>query len=430
MRLALSFPPTLRWIHKEAPANQRAAILPGDAVPELVVTYGPLSIRPDEPRAWMERIARDAPPDARVTLGRTIEGTTRAGWPLHLVEVAVTDADGSTIEVRLCAFYTFLEHAAVAIVRARDHARLEAHGATVRAILESGLPDWRTGPACLVEAWDLERPRRRHAAAIPPSPIDDELLATACTTVADHVRRAKVLLGLGRTADALESVRTALALDPSSEAAHYMHGVVLGAKNQHAEAIEAWQRVLARAPEDPDTHYNIGLAHYLLAHHAAALAAFRRAHELAPTDFFILCKLAQCYYALERFDEGFAVREQIRACWASSTDVRVRLVHEYVFDQFAAPGVRVHALEALREASGPVRVLLAFRPIGDDELPVPVTLVVETSEPARRAGTPFVLGLLVGRDYRGVGTLRELPAYPVLKAEVSRILGEALRAPP
>ena len=401
MRLALSFPPSLRWIHKEAPSNQRAAILPGEPVPELVITYGPLLLRPDEPRAWMERTAREAPPGARATLGRTIEGTTRAGWPLQLLEATISDANGTLVEARVCAFYTFLEHAAVATVRAQNSARLEAHGATVRAILESGLPDWRANPASLVEAWDLVPRRRRRAA--PPVAIQDELRS------------------------ALDSVRAALALDPSSEAAHYAHGVVLGAAGQHAEAIEAWQRVLATSPADPDTHYNIGLAHYLLAHHADALAAFQRAHEHAPGDFFILCKLAQCFYALGRYDEGIAVREQIRASWASSADPRVRLVSEYVYDQFSEDGLRVHALESLREAGGPVRPLLAFRAIGSDELPLSITLVVETSEPARRAGTPFVLGLVAGRDYRGVGTLRELPAYPTLKAEVSRILGEAVR---
>src|SRR5690606_18710615 len=124
MRLSLTFPKSQPWIIKQAPNEQFAAILPAapsEKLPQAVVTYGPIIVKPDEPRRWQEQVARsDAPPGSKVVFGRTHELSTAVGWPLRLVEVTIQNANGETIEARLCAFFTFMEHAAAAIVRAAN----------------------------------------------------------------------------------------------------------------------------------------------------------------------------------------------------------------------------------------------------------------------------------------------------------------------
>ena len=77
-------------------------------------------------------------------------------------------------------------------------------------------------------------------------------------------------------------------------------------------------------------------------------------------------------------------------------------------------------------------MLLTFQAIeihGHHEHPLPATVTVETSDQAKQAGTPFVLAVKAGRQFRVVGMSKDLPPYPELKADVIRLLAEALRPP-
>jgi len=449
MRLSLTFPSTSpTWTFKEGPNDQLAAILGGGggALPELVITYGPIIVRPDEPRPWMEQTARgDVPRESKVTIGRTGEGVTAVGWPLRFVEAEVVNARGELTEVRLCAFYTFMEHASVAIVRAANRAGMEAHGKAVLAILGSARPDWTGEPACLAEVWDLAPPRKAVAQNKPrlaaPVRNDAELAAALAETEAalaanptalDHVRRGGLLLELERPGDALDALRAALALEPTLERAHYLSGVALGDLDKHAEAIAAWEKALALSPDRVDTVYNLAQARFFLKEFEAALVGFQTVARLDPDDFMTTRKIAQCLYALDRYDEGAAARVRFRELWGSTRDPRAGFITEFVFDQFQADGFWVHALETLRPRNPSVYVLLTFQAIeihGHHEHPLPATVTVETSDQAKQAGTPFVLAVKAGRQYRVVGMSKDLPPYPELKADVIRLLAEALRPP-
>ena len=130
-----------RAVVVEQPNQQFAAILPAShatpgALPDGIITYGPIVLKPDEPRSWQDRMSgTDAPPGSSIRYGNTIDRLTVAGWPLHLVECEVMrGATDEVIEVRLCAFYTFMDHAAVAIVHAATRDRLEANGMRTRTI--------------------------------------------------------------------------------------------------------------------------------------------------------------------------------------------------------------------------------------------------------------------------------------------------------
>ena len=86
MQLSLSLP--ARWILKQGPNQQFAAILPAShatpgALPDAIITYGPIVLKPDEPRSWQDRMSgTDAPPGSSIRYGNTIDRLTVAGWPL------------------------------------------------------------------------------------------------------------------------------------------------------------------------------------------------------------------------------------------------------------------------------------------------------------------------------------------------------------
>lgn len=121
----------------------RLHLPPSEPLPGITIRCGELVLAP---RRWEDLVAEPE----RVRWGDAVERQTVNGWPLRLVE-----AEGAG-EVWLCACYSFLEHAAVAIASAATRAQLEAHGKALLAILERGRPDWRGLPVCLAEAWDLE----------------------------------------------------------------------------------------------------------------------------------------------------------------------------------------------------------------------------------------------------------------------------------
>ena len=467
MHLELPFSPP--WVVKSAPADQFAAILPplpasgpggSSSTPIAVVTFGPIRVMPDEPRAWQDEITRgDLPRGCRAQLGRTLDLATETGWPMRLVECeVVTGPEGAVelVESRLCAFYSFLEHSAAAVVRTGTRASLEEHGPSILAILQGGRPAWRTGPACVADLWDLEaatapvttlprlapigRPLRDPAALQRDLDATDtaSVAAGATPDVDAQLRRAGMLQELGRHAEAIRAFDAVLAIDDSLELAHYVRGVALLALGRTADAIVAWRRAAALGPERVETHYNLALALYENEEPAAALPEFETVARLDPEDFMVGRKVAQCLYALGRFDDGERARAAFRQRWSTTRDPRARFITEFVFDQFDADGFSVHAIETLRPARPSKFTVLAFHAVErhwHHEHPLPAAVLVETSDVAIAAGTPFVIGLRTGKPpssrFQVIGSAVTLPAYPALKAEVTRVLREALalRAP-
>ena len=256
----------------------------------------------------------------------------------------------------------------------------------------------------------------------------DAALASGPTS-GDRLRRGRILLELARATEALPELEAAIALDPTSEPAHYFAGVALGALGRHADAIAAWERALPLSGDRPDTHYNIAQARFLLKDFEGALAGFRTVTRLDPTDFMTLRKVAQCCYALGRNDEGQAARVSFRDGWSTTKDPRARFITEYVFDQFEGDGFWVHAAETLRPSNPTIYAVLTFRAVeqhGHHEHALPASVLIETSDQARAAGTPFVIGVKTARQFRVIATAKELPLYADLKREVVRLLREAI----
>ncbi len=417
MRLSLRFPPS--WVLKYAPDEKVAAILPGERLPQAVITYGPMQLVPDEPRPWQaQTLHSDLPPDSKVVVGRTVEVTTSTGWPLRIIEAEVRKTTTEVIEVRLCGFYSFLEHTAVVIVRTENRARMEALGDMLLDILGSGRPDWSGDEAtCLADLWG--------------SPPD---AATAWTggeqPAMDHLRQGSQLLHDGDTTDALAELDRALELDPSLAHASFLRGVALGTLADHAGAIDAWTRSLELAPDRVDTLYNRGQARYRTKDFAGALEDFQRTVELAPQDVMVQRKVIQCLYALQRFSEGEAARAAFRETWAASTDPNVRRIHEYVFDQVAGPTFTMFVSETLRPRIPSMPTLLVMSAVDvrdDQDVALPASVLIETSQQARAAGTPFVVCVRDATKTRVVSTLKQLPPYVELKETALTLLQDALK---
>lgn len=442
MQLNLNFPKP--WELKAAPAGHRVALLPGKggaSAPEAVVSLGPLLVRPDEPKTWMGlAMTSELPPGARVRLGKQLERKTQDGWPLQLIEAELLGAKDEVLECRIGAFYFFLEHATFAVLRTSDRARLEQHGPAILKLFDTGRPSWQSSePVCLADAWDLEPKRllpRLHdsqkglRSLQSSSALNDGLTqldhALAMEPTAElHLRQGVILLELARPAEALASFRAALRLDPTSRIAHHHAGTALEDQGQPDAAIAEWQAALKSDPKFVDAHLRLGQALFAQQKFEAALEAFKSALALDPNDLASLRKVIRCHYALGQLDEGVAMRRHFRERLAAGVDPRARLLTEYVYDQFAGDGFFVQALESLQVA-GTAFALLSFCAVDAQGRPLPAAFLIETSEQARGAGTPYVLGLKSRAGAKLLGSAKQLPSYPELKAQALALLGEAL----
>jgi hypothetical protein len=107
---------------------------------EAVLELEPLRPRPLDPDAWRAAtLARAGGP------GPSRPGATVTGFAMEVVESGTA----------LVAFYAFIDHVGVAIVRFPDAAALAAHREAVIARLATARPDWR-GPeiAYLAQLWE------------------------------------------------------------------------------------------------------------------------------------------------------------------------------------------------------------------------------------------------------------------------------------
>lgn len=448
MRLSLAIPQS--WEIKHAPNNQSLALLRGaDNKPDLIITFGGLILLPDEQRPWIEQTIRsDLPNGARVKVGQNVEVRTELGWPMRIVEVtALHPKADEVLEERLCVFYAFLEHAAVAILRAPDKARLEQHRATILALLQSGKPEWsRKGqPACLADFWNLEstpieRPiTRTREAAAPPTPASAEaplrealnrvdVALSSGATKELQLSRGRLLTQLSRHEEAATAFRAAIALDNGSAEPHYLLGLALAELGRDSEAITEWESAITANPGLVDAHYNIAQAHYSHRDYDKALTSWQRAFELDPSDFLTLRKVVQAQNALGLHREAQATRQQLLELWRNSSDPRARLIHEYVSDQFPLGPFTVQTFEAVNPRDPNFYAVYTFRVFDAQGRPVPVEVIVETSDYARQAGTPFVLGVLRNGQFKVLGTTAQLPPYSELKATAVRLISE--NAPP
>jgi predicted O-linked N-acetylglucosamine transferase (SPINDLY family) len=111
-----------------------------------------------------------------------------------------------------------------------------------------------------------------------------------------------IALQTGAPLRALESIRTALDLDPSNAAAYNDYGQALYQLQRFDAAVDAYDKAIAIAANDPAFHCNRGNALYELQRFEAAIASFEAAVRLDPNFAGGFYNRGAAQYDLMRFE--------------------------------------------------------------------------------------------------------------------------------
>ena len=108
----------------------------------------------------------------------------------------------------------------------------------------------------------------------------------------------------GRHAEAIAACEDWCRRDPGNREARRLCANMHILTGGHARALELLRALRDPAREDADLLFNIGNCEKALAQFEAALATFTRYTEVFPQDPAGWANLAECQFALDRFDEG------------------------------------------------------------------------------------------------------------------------------
>jgi len=129
--------------------------------------------------------------------------------------------------------------------------------------------------------------------------------------------RATALRALGRNQEALEAWTAAATRDPGLVEAHFGRGIVLRALGDAVAAVEAYRRTVALWPAHADAHYNLGNLLLSLGRVDEAESAFRLAAEARPgfadahfNRALALRRLGRLNAAAEAMDAAIALKPE------------------------------------------------------------------------------------------------------------------------
>ncbi len=135
----------------------------------------------------------------------------------------------------------------------------------------------------------------------------------------------------GMWEDALEEVRKAIEVNPTSGQAHNLYQRTLAGLGRVDEAIEMYQKALARNPDDGFTLYQLAR---ILSHHqekpAEALPLFERALALNPRLYFAHRELGDILRNLGRLEEAVSCYERALEIHPYSQGIRMALGEAYL----------------------------------------------------------------------------------------------------
>lgn len=137
------------------------------------------------------------------------------------------------------------------------------------------------------------------------------LLQQAPRDPAVHRAHAVLAQSAGRIDQALQAMRTAVALAPDAIPLLMEFGQFLASNGHADEAADVFRRVTTLQPASPEAWYFLGMALYTARRDADARSAFQQAHALSPTQPQILRALAETEYALEHHAEALALYERL-----------------------------------------------------------------------------------------------------------------------
>lgn len=137
----------------------------------------------------------------------------------------------------------------------------------------------------------------------------------------DPLTHAKALLAQGQLAEAVHSLRHAIAHQPQQPEAHYLLGNALGAQDQLDEAANCFRRALELQPDFIDAHARLGHTLMALGQADAAETHFLRVLNVRPTEASAHNSLGIIYRGQARLAEAEACYR--RALAIQSGDAKV-----------------------------------------------------------------------------------------------------------
>ena len=219
--------------------------------------------RLDEARECLERARRSSPRDAKILtnlgvvydmLGRGDEAIDAFRQVLRIVP------EEPVALLNLGALYGELGRYEEA-VRALTRCRERAPGFDVSfnlALVRSRQGEVQTAEALFAEAVRHDRKR-----------------------AVGHYYLGNTQLKLGRSEAAVESLRTALGLEPQLVQARFALGRALNALRRYGEAAQELEAVTRALPDDPKAHYQLGIACDGMSQKARARECYRRSRTLS-----------------------------------------------------------------------------------------------------------------------------------------------------
>lgn len=128
-----------------------------------------------------------------------------------------------------------------------------------------------------------------------------------------EVRRAQAawLQLSGRADEAIDAMRSAVALAPDDAGLHVALGQVQASAGRIEDAIASFRMACERQPDSADACYLLGATLYGSGRTAEALPALERAHALLPSQAMVRMVLADALFLLGRFEDALVHFERL-----------------------------------------------------------------------------------------------------------------------
>lgn len=140
-------------------------------------------------------------------------------------------------------------------------------------------------------------------------------------------------LAAGRLAEAEESYKALLQIDPDYAVAHFKLGLVYNAAQRHQEAAESFKRVLRKLPDSAEAHQNLGEAYIGLRKYAEAARAAEQSVKLRPKSPAAHYVAGLAHASLGRREQALAALDKLKELKA---DDYAKLLSEFI--EKKAPG--------------------------------------------------------------------------------------------
>ena len=160
-----------------------------------------------------------------------------------------------------------------------------------------------------------------------------------------QIRLAQLALAGGNEEEAVQTLRRAIEVDPTSIPARIALGFEYQSQGHPEEALVQFEVAARLRPEYPDLQYDLGLLYEVLRRPAEAERCLRRALELNPEYFQARASLADLLIRQERHQEAMCDLSRLLDSGIRSADLRVQKAQIHMdLDQPA------EAVEELEEA--------------------------------------------------------------------------------